>query len=339
VQRLEQQGRALRKLELPETAMARFFAVVERAMEVQRSVSLSSAVETRHLNRRLRSALAGCSGVERAAFALADLGPVAEEIAGELKQIAGGKDLVPLAGYLRELAFLVRASNTIRTAIQTIRRIVGALKRYSRLDEAPVEDVDVHAGIEDTLVILAHQLKSSGKGINLKRSYGNIPCIAAYAGELNQVWTNLIFNAVQAVEGSGEILIETAVEGGNIRVAIQDDGPGVQPEVMSKIFEPFFTTKGKGEGTGLGLSISHRIVEKHGGSIRVESAPGRTRFEVRLPIKGPAGPRPSAPARDRQPERPGAAAQARGATGSPFGSVNRGEPKVPSAPPRGQGRD
>jgi len=110
----------------------------------------------------------------------------------------------------------------------------------------------------------------------------------AQIGELNQVWTNLIHNAVQAMGGSGEILIETSLQGGDIKVAIQDSGPGIPPEAMSRIFDPFFTTKGKGEGTGLGLSIAHKIVEKHGGKIRVESVPGQTRFEVLLPVAGAA---------------------------------------------------
>jgi len=116
-----------------------------------------------------------------------------------------------------------------------------------------------------------------------------LPPISAYVGELNQVWTNLIHNAIQAMDGRGEILIETRVENGDVEVAIQDSGPGIEPEVAARIFEPFFTTKAKGEGTGLGLSISARIVEKHGGKIRVDSRPGRTRFEVRLPIEGPSG--------------------------------------------------
>jgi signal transduction histidine kinase len=201
--------------------------------------------------------------------------------------MAAGKSLEPLAGYLREIAFLARSAGTIRTAIGSIRRIVGALKRYSRLDEAPLERVDVHAGIEDTLVILAHQLKSDDNGVNVKRAYGKLPPITAYVGELNQVWTNLIHNAVQATGRRGEILIETTVEDGDVQVAIQDAGPGIPADVLPRIFEPFFTTKGKGEGTGLGLSISHRIVEKHGGTIRVKSEPGCTRFEVRIPIEGP----------------------------------------------------
>jgi len=194
---------------------------------------------------------------------------------------------VPVVGYLRELAFLARTAGTIRTAIGAIRRIVGALKRYSRLDEAPLERVDVHAGIEDTLIILSHQLKYGDNGVNVKRSFGALPPIFAYVGELNQVWTNLIHNAIQAMDGRGEIVIETTVVDSQVQVAIQDSGPGIAADVAARIIEPFFTTKAKGEGTGLGLSISARIVEKHGGTIRVDSHPGRTRFEVRLPIEGP----------------------------------------------------
>jgi signal transduction histidine kinase len=219
---------------------------------------------------------------------LAEVGEIGARVAPELRALSAGKSLAPLAGYLREIAFLARTAGTIRTAIGSIRRIVGALRRYSRLDEAPLERVDVHAGIEDTLVILSHQLKYGEKGINVKRTYGKLPHITAYVGELNQVWTNLIHNAVQAMSGRGELEIETTVEDGEVQVAIQDSGPGIPAEVVSRIFEPFFTTKGKGEGTGLGLAISARIVEKHGGRIRVTSEPGCTRFAVRLPVDGPS---------------------------------------------------
>src|SRR6185295_11689872 len=252
------------------------------------TASLSSSIDARQIARRLKVEFAGLAGGDVAAALLAEIGELGERSAGELRAIAGGKSLEPLAGYLREIAFLARAAGTIRTAIGSIRRIVGALKRYSRLDEAPLERVDVHAGIEDTLVILAHQLKSEDNGVNVKRSYGKLPPITAYVGELNQVWTNLIHNAVQATGRRGDILIETTVENGDVQVAIQDGGPGIPADVLPRIFEPFFTTKGKGEGTGLGLSISYRIVEKHGGTIRVKSEPGCTRFEVRLPIDGPA---------------------------------------------------
>ena len=288
VKRLELRGGEVHDLGLGPEALAHYFALVRRLMPTFADMVMPSAVETRALGRRVRQAFAGVPGGDLGATALAELGPTGESVVADLKVIAAGRNVAPLCGYLRELAYLMRASTTIRTAIQSIRRIVGALKRYSRLDETPTERVDIHAGIEDTLVILEHQLKSSPNGINVKRAYGNIPLIAAYVGELNQVWTNLIHNAVQAMGGAGEILIETALEGGDVRIAIQDDGPGISADLVSRIFDPFFTTKGKGEGTGLGLSIAHKIVEKHGGRIRVDSVPGRTRFEVHLPVSGPA---------------------------------------------------
>jgi signal transduction histidine kinase len=287
VRRLGQCAHDLYASEFPAKSVHRYFEYIDGLLPEMTTASLSSSLESRGRQRRLKAEFAGLPGGEVAAALLAEIGELGERSAGELRSIAAGKSLEPLAGYLREIAFLARSAGTIRTAIGSIRRIVGALKRYSRLDEAPLERVDVHAGIEDTLVILAHQLKSEDNGVNVRRSYGKLPPITAYVGELNQVWTNLIHNAVQATGRRGEILIETTVEDGDVQVAIQDAGPGIPADVLPRIFEPFFTTKGKGEGTGLGLSISHRIVEKHGGTIRVKSEPGCTRFEVRIPIEGP----------------------------------------------------
>jgi signal transduction histidine kinase len=123
----------------------------------------------------------------------------------------------------------------------------------------------------------------------VERHYGNLPRVPVYVDELNQVWTNLISNAQQSLNGKGTIAIETTAVGGTAVVRVIDDGPGIAPELLPRIFEPFFTTKVKGEGTGLGLGISRRIVEKHGGEVRCESRPGRTVFEVRLPIAADAG--------------------------------------------------
>jgi signal transduction histidine kinase len=290
VRRLSQCARELYDLGLPAGSVAAYFKLVDDLVPEMMSSALATSIEARQQARRLKTVLAGSRGGAEAAAVLAEVGPIGERIVPDLMAIAGDKDLVPLVGYLRELAFLARTAGTIRTAIGAIRRIVGALKRYSRLDEAPLERVDVHAGIEDTLIILSHQLKYGEEGVTVRRSFGALPPISAYVGELNQVWTNLIHNAIQAMDGRGEILIETRAENGEVEVAIQDSGPGIEPEVAARIFEPFFTTKAKGEGTGLGLSISARIVEKHGGTIRVDSRPGRTRFEVRLPIEGPGGP-------------------------------------------------
>ena len=149
----------------------------------------------RQLHRRQRGGVAARGGRHRSASGSPP----------SCAPLAGDKNLVPMVGYLRELAFLARTAGTIRTAIGAIRRIVGALKRYSRLDEAPLERVDVHAGIEDTLIILSHQLKYGEDGVTVRRSFGALPPISAYVGELNQVWTNLIHNAIQAMDGRGEI--------------------------------------------------------------------------------------------------------------------------------------
>jgi signal transduction histidine kinase len=288
VKRLGHCAHEVYALGLPPPSLRRFFELIDGLLPEMTVAPLPSSIESRQQARRQKAALAGTPGADVAAAMLAEVGEMGERISPELRAIAGDKDMAPLAGYLREIAFLARTSGTIRTAIGAIRRIVGALKRYSRLDEAPLERVDVHAGLEDTLVILSHQLKYGEKGINVRRAYGKLPPITAYVGELNQVWTNLIHNAVQAMGARGELLIETTVEDRNVLVAIQDSGPGIPDEMVSRIFEPFFTTKGKSEGgTGLGLAISARIVEKHGGTIGVQTQPGCTRFEIRLPIDGP----------------------------------------------------
>ncbi len=287
VRRLGGSAEALYSLGLPPASVRQFFALSDELVPEMMAAPLTTAIAARQQTRRLKAALADSTGSAEAATLLAEIGTLGERIAPALQRLALDKSMVPLARYLRELAFLARTAGTIRTAIGSIRRIVGALKRYSRLDEAPLERVDVHAGIEDTLVILSHQLKYGENGVNVRRSFGSLPPITAYVGELNQVWTNLIHNAIQAMDGRGEILIETNVRNGEVEVAIQDTGPGISADVAARIFEPFFTTKAKGEGTGLGLSICARIIEKHGGTIRVDSQPGRTRFEVRLPIEGP----------------------------------------------------
>jgi two-component system NtrC family sensor kinase len=175
----------------------------------------------------------------------------------------------------------------VRHAIGQIQRIVGALKSYSHLDQqATRTEADLHEGLETTLALLHHALRD----IVVERHYGDLPRVPVYVDELNQVWTNLIQNAQQALAGKGAIAIETTVE--NVGTAswavvrVIDDGPGVPADALPQIFEPFFTTKPKGEGTGLGLGIARQIVDKHGGEMRCTSQPGRTVFEVRLPITG-----------------------------------------------------
>ncbi len=162
--------------------------------------------------------------------------------------------------------------------------LVRAIKEYSYMDQAPVQDVDLTKGLENTLTIMAHKLK---KGVSIKRDYHPTPLLVnSYGSELNQVWTNIIDNAVDAMHGKGELRIKTFLESDCAVVEIGDSGPGIPPDIQSRIFEPFFTTKGVGEGTGLGLDTTLRIVRKHRGSINVISTPGDTRFQVRLPAVG-----------------------------------------------------
>ena len=172
----------------------------------------------------------------------------------------------------------------IRTSTGRISELVTAMKDYSHLDKGPFDTIDVHDGLENTLVILGHKLK---KGVKVVREYDrSLPKICAQAGELNQVWTNLIDNAVDAMDGKGTLTIRTGRERDCVLVEIVDTGPGIPKDVQRRIFEPFFTTKDVGSGTGLGLDISYRIVvRRHHGDIRVESSPGETRFTVLLPIE------------------------------------------------------
>jgi signal transduction histidine kinase len=164
-----------------------------------------------------------------------------------------------------------------------VTEIVRALKSYTYLDQAPVQAVDVNEGLNDTLVVLHSLLKD---GISVKREFDpNLPRITARGAELNQVWTNLIENAVDAMEGEGELTVRTARDGDEVMVQIIDSGPGIPSEVRDRLFDPFVTTKAIGKGTGLGLSMSRNIiVEHHGGTLDVASEPGRTCFEIRIPL-------------------------------------------------------
>ncbi len=170
----------------------------------------------------------------------------------------------------------------IEQGSERISEIVKALKSYVYLDQAPIQDVDIHEGIDNTLVILRSKLKT---GVTVHREYApNLAHIEAYGSELNQVWTNLIDNAIDAMEGKGEITIRTRQDGKYVVVDIEDNGPGIPEELQTKLFTPFFTTKAIGKGTGLGLNISYNIITKHQGDIKVTSRPGQTRFEITIPI-------------------------------------------------------
>jgi signal transduction histidine kinase len=178
-----------------------------------------------------------------------------------------------------ELAILL---NVIAKSTSRISEMVQTMREYTYLDQAPVQDVDIVRSIETTLAILDHKLRN---GIVVRRDYQPLPLLVdSFGSDLNQVWTNLILNAIDAMAGKGELQLRTFREEHHIVVEIGDNGAGIAPEVMPHIFEPFFTTKGVGEGTGLGLDTAQRIVRKHRGDIHVSSIPGDTRFQVWLPV-------------------------------------------------------
>jgi two-component system NtrC family sensor kinase len=187
-------------------------------------------------------------------------------------------------GYERIMGDLNSIISDCREGAQRICDVVKNLRLFSRLDEAELKSIDIHEGIDSTIRLLSSYY---GNGhIELRRDYTDLPLVNCYAGQLNQVWMNLLVNAAQAVRDAGEVTITTRLEGSLIAVAISDTGSGIPESDLSRIFDPFFTTKPVGEGTGLGLSISYGIVQRHGGTITVVSEVGKgTTFTVRIPIR------------------------------------------------------
>ncbi|HEY6593355.1 MAG TPA: ATP-binding protein [Asanoa sp.] len=176
----------------------------------------------------------------------------------------------------------------VKESTRRISDLVAAVRSYSQMDRAAVQQIDVTDGLESTLMMVGHRL---GDGLEVVRSYdAGVSRIEAYAGELNQVWTSIIDNAVDAMGGTGTLRISTRADGDHVLVEIADTGPGMTPQVAARAFDPFFTTKGVGEGAGLGLDIARRIVvDRHGGTIAIDSRPGETILRVRLPLRLPGG--------------------------------------------------
>jgi signal transduction histidine kinase len=202
-----------------------------------------------------------------------------------LDKICEGSPGDLLESALRWLAYTLEAEllmAEITDSVDRISTLVAAAKQYSHMDRAPFERADIHLGLKSTLIMLGSKLD----GIEIVKDFDrDLPPVPVYAAELNQVWTNLIDNAIQAMDGEGTLTIRTSLENERVRVEIGDTGPGVADAIKHRIFEPFFTTKPVGQGTGLGLDISYRIVVgRHGGDLTVESVPGDTRFIVRLPL-------------------------------------------------------
>jgi signal transduction histidine kinase len=218
-----------------------------------------------------------------------DLAPIfvaAGLTADNLDQVLESVGESLIDGAVRWLAYALETEmlmSEIEDSTTRISSLVGAAKQYSQMGRAPHQWVDVHDGLDSTLVMLNSKI---GPGIQVIKEYDrSLPSVPAYAGELNQVWTNLIDNAVSAMGGVGTLTVRTRLVDDRVRVEIADTGTGISAEHKQRIFEPFFTTKAVGEGTGLGLDISWRIVvERHHGDLWVESEPGDTRFQVLLPL-------------------------------------------------------
>ena len=213
------------------------------------------------------------------ALAQGDITPPALD---ELRRILPPGAIVPAIAWIGETIAVRDDADIIGRSTDRISQLVGAVKSYSFRDQAIEQDVDLHDGIENTLVILGYRLRT----MSIERHYdANLPPVRTYGSSLNQVWTNILDNAVDATGGVGNIEIRTHHEADMAVVEISDNGSGIAPEEVSRIFEPFYTTKPQGEGTGLGLDIAWRIVtEEHRGSIAVESRPGHTTFRVTIPI-------------------------------------------------------
>ena len=220
-----------------------------------------------------------------------DLWQLAAELAQRGIQPAAIESLFEIldAGTARAALVRIAASlemssllNEIESSTSRISDLVCAIKQYTFMDQAPVQNVDIVKSLETTLTILNHKLK---RGVTVRRDYQPIPLLVdSFGSELNQVWSNLIDNAIDAMSGQGELRVRTYRDDGCVVVEIGDNGSGISPEVQAHIFEPFFTTKGVGEGTGLGLDTVQRIVKKHRGNIQVYSKPGDTRVQVWIPL-------------------------------------------------------
>jgi signal transduction histidine kinase len=289
-------GRVLRSLtDLQETFVAGLAGAGElSALErSDREDSLGEWLEDREVTQPWELA---------AVFVPAGLGPA------DLEKVADAVEEGFLEPALRWLAYTVETEMLlaeIRDSTHRISGLVDAAKQYSQMDRSPHQETDLHAGLDATLVMLSAKI---GPGITVVKDYDrSIPPVPAYPAELNQVWTNLIHNALDAMAGRGTLTLRTARDGGCALVEVGDTGPGIPEELRRRVFEPFFTTKPVGQGTGLGLDVSWRIVvNRHRGDLRVLSRPGDTRFLVQLPLTEPvsaaAPPSPPAPGPpDREP--------------------------------------
>lgn len=256
-----------------------FFNLLQTPL--QQSTSLSSK-EKRQLKKALQQQIQE-EGIDNA-----------DSIASTLVNLGIGNDIQPFLPLLKDperemilrnayqLYSVQKSAQTIATATDRAAKVVFALRSYARYDDAGEKvEANIIDGLETVFTLYQNQFK---QGVELVKNYQDLPNINCYPDELNQVWTNLIHNALQAMDHKGTLTINTHQDGNNIVISINDTGKGIPHEIIHKIFEPFFTTKPTGEGSGLGLDIVKKIIEKHQGRIEVESVPGKTKFSVSLPI-------------------------------------------------------
>jgi len=276
---------ALRSQLIPPEAQSLLIKLSDAVAECGAGTKKLDSLERADLESDLADWLSERSLPDGLAGDLVDAGVRAEDLAPFTKLLTPEH----AAHGLRILVYdhqILCLTREIEEASRRISDLVQAVKSYSYMDKTPISEIDVERGIDVTLRMFQHQLKH---GFEVKREYaGNLPRIPANGSELNQIWTNLIDNAIAAmssqVNGEKILIIRTALEPEGVLVEITDNGPGIPPEIRGRIFEPFFTTKPVGEGTGLGLDIVQRIVRSHQGSISVNSQPSRTSFQIRLPL-------------------------------------------------------
>ncbi len=279
---------------IPPQAQAIMTSLAESINECGPATQATDALERADLEGDFADWLAQHNAPSELAGDLVEAGITAEQLDPLTK-------LISQEGFSRGLRILVCdhqvlcLTREIEEASRRISDLIQAVKAYSYMDQTPMSEADVEQGIDVTLRMFQHLIKH---GIEVKREFaGNLPKIPANGGELNQIWTNLIDNAISAMsrmpQGEKVLTVRTVLEPDTVLVEIADNGPGIPSEIQGRIFDPFFTTKPVGEGTGLGLDIVQRIIRTHQGSVRLESRPGRTVFQVRLPrVRVVAGSQP-----------------------------------------------
>jgi signal transduction histidine kinase len=281
-----------------QAAFAEFAGSGARAEQLAALVSLGAEATDQTVPAERLDPLAESDREQELAETLARRGLAdAPELAAALTEAALGAEWVDRVasgvgedGLSAGLRFVGACAGTrvllaeLEEATTRIADLVGAFRSYSYLDQGPRQSVDVHDGLESTLALLGHKLRK--KRVEIVRDFdAGLPSVEASGSELNQVWTNLIDNAVDALGVDGRITLRTRRQGERVCIEIGDDGPGVPPDLQARIFDAFFTTKPVGQGTGLGLDIAQRIVVRHHGELRLRSQPGDTRFQVLLPVR------------------------------------------------------